>query len=118
MLFSSSYIPHAIYSVAITSISIHLVSQRKTSSDERSRINAQISILENVSEQLRSDKPLLPTELEKLRRLARPPEKSAVEVGNEEVMGWREVFLGKKKSDEGPEMSKWEKKDIEKELGK
>ncbi|KAF5373277.1 hypothetical protein D9615_007394 [Tricholomella constricta] len=109
---SSPYLPHAIYSVAIISISIHLVNQRKLVSDERARIAAQTSILESISEQLRSDKPLSATELDRLKGLARPMEHNpAVEGMPGESIGWREVFLGNKKEDG---MSKWEKRDVEK----
>ncbi|KAF8075131.1 hypothetical protein FPV67DRAFT_1665863 [Lyophyllum atratum] len=109
----SPYLPHAIYSVAVVSISIHLVNQRKLASDERARITAQTSILESISEQLRSDKPLSENELEKLRRLARPIERTPSDEVTGESIGWKEIFLGRKK-EEGTEMSKWDKKDVEK----
>jgi len=109
----SPYLPHVIYSVAILSLSIHLVNQRKLASEERSRIAARTSILESIAEQLRSDKPLSENELEKLKRLARPLERNP----DEEVLGgtiaWKEIFLGRKKAEGEPEMSKWEKKDVE-----
>ncbi|KAG5647848.1 hypothetical protein DXG03_007772 [Asterophora parasitica] len=108
----SPYLPHAIYSVAIISVSIHLVNQRKLITDERARIAAQTSILESISEQLRSDKPLSTSELDRLKQLARPMEHNpAVDGIPGEPIGWREIFLGKKK-DEG--MSIWEKRDVEK----
>lgn len=113
MLFTSAYIPHALYSAAITSISIHLVSTRKSADSDRAHINAQISILESIKEQLQSNKPISNDELERLKRLARTPEKT-VETTEEESIGWKEVFLGRKKAEDAPEMSKWDKKDMEK----
>ncbi|GLB41655.1 hypothetical protein LshimejAT787_1002550 [Lyophyllum shimeji] len=108
----SPYLPHAIYSVAIISLSIHLVNQRKLASEERARIAARTSILESIAEQLRSDKPLSENELEKLKRLARPLEHDpAQEVG--ETVGWKDIFFGRKKKEGEPEMSKWEKRDVE-----
>ncbi|KAG5654187.1 hypothetical protein H0H81_006569 [Sphagnurus paluster] len=118
----SPYLPHAIYSVAIVSLSIHLVNQRKLAGDERARIAAQTSILESISEQLRSNKAISGDELERLKRLARPLEHNPATEGIPgESIGWREIFLGRKKEEGAPEMSKWEKKDMEKmnqDLGK
>lgn len=111
-MLASSYLPHALYSVAITSISIHLVSQRRTSSDERARVNAQISILESISQRLQSDQPFSNDELERMKRLARPPEKTPSELETKEAIGWKEVILGRKKA--GDEMSEWDKRDMEK----
>lgn len=110
--FASAYLPHALYSVAITSISIHLVSQKRTFSDERARVKAQISILESMSEHLQSDKPFSTEEFERMQRLARPQEQHVAEVQDKDAIGWKEVFLGRKKT--GDEMSEWDKKDMEK----
>ncbi|KAF9466287.1 hypothetical protein BDZ94DRAFT_1251601 [Collybia nuda] len=109
--FASAYLPHALYSIAIISISIHLVSQRRTFSDERARVKAQISILESISEHLRSDKSFSTEEFERMKRLARPQEELILEMGDKEIIGWKEVILGRKKAGEE---SKWEKRDIEK----
>lgn len=109
--FASAYLPHAIYSVAITSISIHLVSQKRMFSDERARVKAQTSILESISEQLKSDKPFSTEEFERMKRLARPQEQSAADVQDKDVIGWKEVILGRKKTSD--ELSEWDKKDME-----
>jgi len=92
------------------SISIHLVSQRRASTDERARVNAQISILESISGRLRSNEPFSDDELEKMKRLARPPEKVSFEDGK--GIGWKEVILGRRT--EGDGMSEWDRKDMEK----
>lgn len=63
--------------------------------DLKSQINARITVLQSISEQLRSDKPLSQGELERLKKLARPPE-DALEVAAREEMSWKEAFLGKK----------------------
>ncbi|KAF8891868.1 hypothetical protein BD779DRAFT_1513580 [Infundibulicybe gibba] len=113
LMFSTAYLPHTLYSIAITSISIHLVSQRRASSDERARINAQISILQTISQQLRSPEPLSHDELERLRRLARPASiEAGVDIPKEEI-GWKEVIFGQRKTQEDG-MSEWDKKDLEK----
>ncbi|KAG6840573.1 hypothetical protein C0991_005762 [Blastosporella zonata] len=110
----SPYLPHAIYSVALITLSIHLVSQRKSASEERAHVAAQTSILESIRDQLGSDKPLSNDELVKLKRLARPLERSSGEVDPEKTIGWGEIFGGRKKEERAPEMNKWDKKDMEK----
>lgn len=109
------YLPHALYSVAITSISIHLVNQRRISSDERARTEAQITILQSISQQLQSDKPLSNAGLQRLRRLARPPKdgEDSPESDLKDAISWKEVVLGRKRS-ENAEVSEWDKRDMEK----
>lgn len=114
MWYRSSYIPHALYSVALLSISIHSVGTRTACSEERARINARISILESISEQMRSNKSLSDDELERLKRLARPPEKLASDSEPQKIMAWKDIFLGQRGAKGESEMSKWEKIDVEK----
>jgi len=97
-MFASSYLPHALYSAAIISLSIHLVNQQRTSSDERGRLNAQISVLQSISQQLQSGKPLSRQELERLKRLARPLQ-LPLESQLKEPIGWKEVIFGQRASD-------------------
>ncbi|KAJ3562236.1 hypothetical protein NP233_g9702 [Leucocoprinus birnbaumii] len=108
---SSPYLPHAIYSLAITSISIHLVSQKRVITEDRARVAARISILESVSKQLQEDKNISLDELDRLHRLARPP--AAKVDGQGEGIKWKEVFLGPKRTAE-PEMSELDRRDWEK----
>lgn len=91
----SGYRPHLLYSLAITSLSIHLIYHRKFSEGQRAQINAQISILQDISQQLRSNKVLSKDELERLRNLARPSE-AAFEDITAGTMTWKEALLGKK----------------------
>lgn len=112
-MFTSTYLPHAIYSLAITSISIHLVSQKRTISDDRARVAARLSILESVAKQLREDKNISLDELDRLHRLARPPAPSEGSASRaKEEIGWKEVIFGQKRSVE-PEMSEYERRDWE-----
>ncbi|KIL63994.1 hypothetical protein M378DRAFT_641515 [Amanita muscaria Koide BX008] len=115
MRLATSYIPHALYAIAVTSISIHLVSKRRTFEDERANVNARISILESIAEQLRSGKPINDDEVERLKRLARDPVKRDEEAmkSKSEEISWKEVFLGQK-SQSDSDLSPWEKKDLEK----
>ncbi|KAM6502870.1 hypothetical protein JOM56_002847 [Amanita muscaria] len=115
MRVATSYIPHALYAIAVTSISIHLVSKRRAFEDERANVNARISILESIAEQLRSGKPINDDEVERLKRLARDPVKRDEEAmkSKSEEISWKEVFLGQK-SQSDSDLSPWEKKDLEK----
>ncbi|KAJ7583939.1 hypothetical protein C8J56DRAFT_195585 [Mycena floridula] len=89
------YRPHIIYSLAITSISVHLVSARQLYEDERAHTEAQISILRSVVDQLRAGKTMTVDELERVKRLARPSTDGidALDISAGK-MTWREAFLG------------------------
>ncbi|KAG1796504.1 hypothetical protein EV424DRAFT_1268647, partial [Suillus variegatus] len=52
----TQYIPHILYSTVVTSISMHLLWQRKTADEDQARFKAMASILQDVIEQLRLDK--------------------------------------------------------------
>jgi hypothetical protein len=108
----SSYFPHALYSAAIISFSIHLVNQQRSSSDDRARLNAKISVLQSISQQLQSSNPLSNHELERLRRLVRPVQ-SPSEYQLKEHIGWKEVIFGRKPIDSSG-ISAWDQKDVEK----
>ncbi|KAF9445062.1 hypothetical protein P691DRAFT_762828 [Macrolepiota fuliginosa MF-IS2] len=113
-MFNTTYLPHAIYSLAITSVSIHLVSQKRIISDDRTRVAARLSILESIANQLRQGKDISLDELDRLHQLARPPapaEEHAQQA--KEEIGWKEVIFGRKKSEE-PEMSEYDRRDWEK----
>jgi hypothetical protein len=110
-MFVRSYLPHALYSAAILSLSIHLVNQQRTSSDERARLNAQISVLQSISQQLQSGNPLSSYELASLKRLARPVP-SSLESQPKEFIGWKEAIFGQKARDSSG-ISPWDQKDME-----
>jgi len=120
-LFSNRYFPHAFFAIALTSISINLISHRRTAEDERSRIQAQISVLESIKEQLQSDKPLSSEELERLKKLVRPVdtgyEGRETEESHKEGISWINLFRSSREpqtSDGEAELSKWDQQDLEK----
>ena len=118
MRIATSYIPHALSAVAVTSITIHLINKRRTFDDEEASARARISILESIAEQLRSERPTGSNgeELERLKRLVRAPvakeSKDATAAGSEGI-SWKDVVFGRKRP-AGDELSHWEKKDLEK----
>ena len=90
----SSYLPHLIYSVALTSISLHLLVKRDAIETERAQLSAQISVLESVVRQLRtSDSNVNVAEVDRLMKLARAHREERL--AQNRVMSWRDVFLGK-----------------------
>jgi hypothetical protein len=92
----SGYAPHVFSSLALVSTSTNLLYQKRLYAEQRSRLAAQITILESISLELKSDKPLSKPELERLRRLANPTS----EMEEEPVMSWKEAIFGKKNQEE------------------
>lgn len=118
MRIATRYIPHTVFAIAVTTISIHLVNKRTTYSDEEASVKARISILENIAAQLRlnSQSPASNETLERLKRLASRPlvkDKTPIAGKEEGMISWKDVVFGRKRS-AGDELSHWEKKDLEK----
>ncbi|KAH7908946.1 hypothetical protein BJ138DRAFT_1115398 [Hygrophoropsis aurantiaca] len=108
------YLPHLLSSTALTSISIHLLWQRKSAEEDRARANAHISILTDLVGQLRSGKSLEDDEIKRLRNLARIHNQP--EPGTEGSGGgirWTEVLWGRKAPEEQVVSDGWEQKDLE-----
>ncbi|TCD69420.1 hypothetical protein EIP91_007767 [Steccherinum ochraceum] len=104
---TTRYIPHIIYTVAITSISTHMLWHRKESDDQRRHVDAHVALLER----LRSASSRLPEaevreELERIRRTFRRSAEELerdravarglvrVEGEGRESIGWKEALLG------------------------
>lgn len=118
IMFWSPYFPHVVYAIALTTISINLKGRRSTTEDEKSRIGAQISILEGIKQQLQSNQPLSTGELERLKKLARPTTvdstqgvKQSGEAKKDHEVGWGSIFSGKKPAE--AELSKWDKQELD-----
>lgn len=112
-LFSNRYFPHALFAIALTSISINLVSHRRTAEEERSRVQAQISVLGSIKDQLQSGKPMSNEELDRLKKLARSADNDRE---SHKAVSWTNVFRSVRKpqpSDGEAEISKWDKQDLE-----
>lgn len=115
----SPYLPHVLYSLALTSLSINLVGRRRTTEDERARVAAQLSILASIKEQLRGEAPLSAAELARLKKLARASAAGGEDGGREEGVRegeripWGDVFRGKGPGSRGAELSEWDRRDLE-----
>jgi hypothetical protein len=111
------FLPHIIYSVALTSISYHLLVHKKTAEAQKAQLTARISILESIIQSLRSDNLPSDVEIERLKKLARAhdihaqPPATLGGIVNEKV-NWRDVFLGRKRVSANE--SEWDAKDLDK----
>lgn len=94
----SSYVPHIIYSVAITTFSIHLISQKTDIRERQSQITAKLSILESIRDRLQAGERIPAEEMMRLRKLAR-----SANSRYEEEITWKEAMLGKKDIRMSPE---------------
>ena len=120
--FTTYYLPHVLYSLAITSLGMHLLSQRKAAEAERMQFSAQLSLLEPTAARLRAGERIPPQELDRIMKLARSHRTAAPEeegkVGEE--ISWREVMLGRKKDaraeveeERRKRAEEWDRKDLE-----
>ncbi|OBZ69486.1 hypothetical protein A0H81_10104 [Grifola frondosa] len=120
------YVPHLVYSTAITSLGIHLLWQRKTAEAQRGQLAAQTSILAALAERLRAGEDVPPREFDRLWRLAQSHDFELAEAREREkerekeqgTIGWREVLLGRKQDAEEKRArekraEEWDRKDLE-----
>ncbi|KAH7883268.1 hypothetical protein F5I97DRAFT_219098 [Phlebopus sp. FC_14] len=111
------YLPYILYSTALISVSIHLLWQRKAAEEDRARHDAQISILEDLAQRLRSGAPMTDEEVNGLRHLARihgEGEAPQKRTGSEGGVRWTDAIRGRKvvNSDKSTN-AEWEQKDLE-----
>ncbi|KAG1723131.1 uncharacterized protein EDB91DRAFT_1240143 [Suillus paluster] len=108
------YIPHVLYSTALTSVSIHLLWQRKIAEEDRASFKAQTSILQDLIEQLRSGKSISDEEITKSRNLARIHGEGRQSSDKERTnIGWMDVVWGRKTPADLGVSDEWERRDLE-----
>ncbi|KAI0698297.1 hypothetical protein C8T65DRAFT_660807 [Cerioporus squamosus] len=103
------YLPHLIYSTALTSVSMHHLLQRKAAEADRAHVAAQISILEDLHARLAAREHIPDREFDRLWRLARSHDVwraeeaegegrdvMSVHIQPKETVGWKEVLLGRR----------------------
>lgn len=118
MSVTTAYLPHLVYSLAVTSLATHLLWRRTSANEERLQIGAQITLLESLSQRIRAGD-VSDVEVERLRRLARTEssEPKPATTVNEEIR-WRDVILGKTRTSSGKARSEeydrrdWEKSEL------
>lgn len=102
---SLTYAPHIVYTLALISTSTHLLWHRKAVEEQQAQLGAQLTVLESLAGRLRTGERVSLAEIERMKRLARAQEGVPAEsvfdqrrgsLLNEEV-GWRDVFLGRRR---------------------
>src|ERR1700684_1857041 len=92
------YLPHIIYSIALTSISFHLLSKRDQIDTQRAQLSAQISVLESVVQQLQSRESVSDVELERLMKLARVNGGyPLVQDTQKRAVSWKDAIFGRER---------------------
>ena len=98
---SLRFMPHIIYSLALTSFSMHLLYERRATEEDRAHYSGKISILETLVQNLEQGQKMDPREVERLRKLAGLSTSHALEISrNRSTIGWKEVLLGNSPSEQ------------------
>ena len=98
---SLRFAPHIIYSLALTSFSMHLLYERRATKEDRVHYSGKISILETLVQNLERGQMMDPREVERLRKLAGVSTSQVPETNrNPSNIGWWEVLLGKTPSEQ------------------
>lgn len=98
---SLRFMPHIIYSLALTSFSMHLLYERRATEEDRAHYSGKISILETLVRNLEQGQTMDPQEVERLRKLAGASTSHVSETNrNQAKIGWKEVLLGKPPSEQ------------------
>ncbi|TFY72283.1 hypothetical protein EVG20_g716 [Dentipellis fragilis] len=87
---ASRYASELIYSLAFSSLAVHLLWQRRAADTERRRLGTQISILEEISTRLRVGERIPDAEYTRLRRLGHEGELLDKDGKEAEDIGWRD----------------------------
>ena len=98
---SLRFMPHIVYSLALTSFSMHLLYERRATDEDRAHYSGKISILETLVQNLEQGRTMDPREVERLRKLAGFSTSHVPEIDRAQSrIGWREVLLGKTPSEQ------------------
>ncbi|KAI0043752.1 hypothetical protein FA95DRAFT_1574889 [Auriscalpium vulgare] len=111
---ASRYIPELIYSLAFSSLSVHLLLARRDAATSRRQLSARISLLDELATRLRAGEDMSRAEVARMRRLAWEGEAESSIGGEGEEIGWREVVFGRReRAGEKEGKDEWERKDLE-----
>jgi hypothetical protein len=96
---SLAYAPHIVYTLALISVSTHLLWHRKAVDAQRSHLGAQITVLESLTGRLRGGERISQADIDRLKNLVRAQEAAtpAPQTGSllAEEVGWKDVFFGR-----------------------
>ncbi|KAI0087117.1 hypothetical protein BDY19DRAFT_301384 [Irpex rosettiformis] len=114
------YLPHVLYSLAITSISIHYLWHKRESEEQRRHYSTRIGLLEDTVHRLRAGERVTEQDFDMIRKLAMGPgsdSAAARGVDPQREIGWREVVLGRTVQDTAASKAasqRWDEIDLEK----
>jgi len=97
----SAYAFHLFSAVALTSVALHSLNQKKTAEAERRNLDAKVSILEDVAVRIRQRDNISVAEVDRLLRLADTHDlesRGSSEKKDESAPSWKEVVLGQPKT--------------------
>lgn len=99
---SLRFVPHIVYSLAVTSLSMHLLYERRATEEDRTHYSGKISILETLVQDLEQGQKMDTQEVKRLRKLAGlSASHVSTSVGRDRSkIGWKEVLLGKRPSEQ------------------
>lgn len=98
---SLRFMPHIIFSLALTSFSMHLLYERRAAEEDRAHYSGKISLLETLIQNLEQGQKMDLREVERLRGLAGlSTSHIAAVTRNQPRIGWKEVLLGKTPSEQ------------------
>ena len=93
--------PHIIYSLTLTSFSMHLLYERRAAEEDRAHYSGKISILEALVRNLEQGQTMDPREVERLRKLGGFSTSHVPEINRDQSkIGWKEALLGKTPSEQ------------------
>jgi len=94
------YLPHVLYSTALTSLSVHLLTRKRAAQDDRQRLAARTSILEGLVGRLRSGEHIPDAEIERMLRLGKTEDEDTIasrEAQRTEIdTTWKTAIFGRR----------------------
>jgi hypothetical protein len=112
---ATKYLPEIIYTLALTSLSTHLLWLRKEAEEQRTHDTTRIKLLEDTVQRLRAGADVPQSDFDLIHRLAKEPgtdHAAARGVVATEHIGWREVLLGRRTTNTA-QSDKWDAHDGE-----
>jgi hypothetical protein len=98
------YLPHIIYSIALTSISMHLLNTRKNAADERAAFRARESVLTSLITRLKTGENVSDAEIAKMRLMGNSKGGMVAmyelpNPGGGKSTSWKDAVMGQKSNE-------------------
>ncbi|EKM53622.1 uncharacterized protein PHACADRAFT_260073 [Phanerochaete carnosa HHB-10118-sp] len=96
---TTRFLPEIIYTIALTSLSTHMLWLRKESQEQRAYFTTRLKLLEDTAQRLRAGQPVPEDDFDLIRKMAREPGSdrgAARGIEPTDHLGWKEALLGRK----------------------